>query len=84
LATDCHELPSALCEAAAAVALAHQIVLESDQALIGWRARPTSVVACGGPLEPKVDVDLEFANPTQTLTITVGVLPDGRLVECTF
>jgi hypothetical protein len=65
------------------VALAWGLVLEPDQRLIAWRARPTEV-SCEGVVEAKVDFTLEFNGPAATVVLTIGALPDGKLVVCTY
>lgn len=84
MTASCQGVDPNLCAQARAEAEATGLFLASGQVVVGWTARPTSVKLCDGIIEPKVDVVFETRDPNATLTVTVGLLPDGRLATCTY
>lgn len=80
----CQGVVPGLCAAALAEAEANGLFLASGQVVLSWTARPTTVKVCDGIIVPKVDVVFTTRDPTAIGTVTVGVLPDGRLATCTY
>jgi hypothetical protein len=80
----CDGVASGVCAAAVAEALAHGLVLASGASVVSWTARPTVIEQCDGAIVPEVDVAFTIKNPSAVVTVTVGVLPDGRLAACTY
>jgi hypothetical protein len=80
----CQGVVPDLCAAALAEAEANGLFPASGQVVLSWVARPTRFKICDGIIVPKVDVVFTTRNPTVIRTITVGLLPDGRLATCTY
>jgi hypothetical protein len=81
----CEEVPSELCHAAHAEAVANGLFLDSASLVVHAVVRPTTVRAGAADCAPLVDISFRLSEQGRPLVVTVGRSPiPGRPIVCTY